>query len=317
MKNNEYIERFKAMDSSQKLLVIGVAVSLVTLPFFLMSGGENEESTNEFESFETPENRDEVQEYNSKLEAYQAERSERENVSLEFNIEDFEDDDTVSEEELMEKEIDSLMNQNKRDYASPPSRSSSSGGSGRRSASTSYNRESPPRSERKENVNSGFQDFFSSTPESKSANQAATSQTDPFIYAVIHGDHTIRQGERVKLRLTKKATIAGMDFPENSYIYAFPSFQNNRVLLDINSINHVPVSISAYDTEDSAIGLYVKGAKMVGEVADETSQDAVDEIDVGGVPVGETVKRVFQRKQQEPTVTLLNNTKLILKPNRS
>src|SRR5690606_21424559 len=117
-----------------------------------------DQTEEEFESLETPENRNVVQDYNSKLEAYDAERSERENVSLDFNIEDFKDEDPNSEEELMEKEIDSLMNLNKREYVSS-SPNSSSGSSPRtrsnnRASSISNNSQTPPSSERKEDVNS-------------------------------------------------------------------------------------------------------------------------------------------------------------------
>ena len=314
---NDLLNKFKAMDTSQKLLVIGVAICILTFPFYLMSGDE-ETANSEFDSFETPDNRNEIQDYNSKLEAYDAKREKSDNVSLEFNLDDYKDDDALgdSDEELMEREIDSLMNENKRQYSgraksSPRSQVSRSSNGGHRPSSSTQTDNS---SQSKENVDSDFQNFFSSSP---TVSSNVDSKTDGFIYAVIHGDHTIKQGERVKLRLTKKATIAGMEFSKNSYIYAFPSFGNNRVHLDINSINHVPVSISAYDTEDSAIGLYVKGAKMVGQVADETGKEAVDEVDVGGVPIGSTIKKVFQKKQQQPTVTLLNNTKLILKPNKS
>ena len=313
---NDILEKFKTMDNSQKMLVIGAIVCILTLPLFLISG-DDDNSEGKFESLETPENRNEVEEYNSKLEAYEAARSEKENVSLDFNIDDFKDQN-VSEEESLEKEIDSLMNENKRQYSEPvgPSRGQTS----KSTASSGGHRPSPSKNtidktQRKENINSEFESFFTSSPESKNPTTSAASKTDAFIYAVIHGDHTIKQGERVKLRLTKPATIAGMDFPQNSYVYAFPTFQNNRVLLDINSINHVAVSISAYDTEDSAIGLYVKGAKMVGEITDESSKDAVYDVDVGGVPLGSTIKNVFKKKQETPTVTLLNNTKLILKPN--
>ncbi|WP_127023494.1 conjugative transposon protein TraM [Flagellimonas beolgyonensis] len=313
---NDILEKFKTMDNSQKMLVIGAIVCILTLPLFLISGDDDNFEGN-FESLETPENRNEVEDYNSKLEAYEAARSEKENVSLDFNIDDYKNQD-VSEEESLEKEIDSLMNENKRQYSEPvgqtrgqTSRSTASSGGHRPSTS----KHTIDKTQRKENINSEFESFFTSSPESQNPTTSAASKTDAFIYAVIHGDHTIKQGERVKLRLTKPATIAGMDFPQNSYVYAFPTFQNNRVLLDINSINHVAVSISAYDTEDSAIGLYVKGAKMVGEITDESSKDAVDDVDVGGVPLGSTIKNVFKKKQETPTVTLLNNTKLILKPN--
>lgn len=316
---NNMIEKFKAMNSSQKILVVGLIVCILALPLFL--GPNKDESGHDFDSLETPDNRTKIKDYNSKLDAYNAGTGEESGkVSLEFNLDDFKDDNTTGdlEEESLEKEIDSLMNENKRQYSEPVGQTR--GQTSRSTASSGGHRPSPSKNtvdktKRKENINSEFESFFTSSPESQNPTTAAATKTEAFIYAVIHGDHTIKQGERVKLRLTKPATIAGMDFPQNSYVYAFPTFQNNRVLLDINSINHVAVSISAYDTEDSAIGLYVKGAKMVGEITDESSKDAVDDVDVGGVPLGSTIKKVFKKKQETPTVTLLNNTKLILKPN--
>ena len=314
----ELIEKFKALDTKQKIIVGLAGMAIITFVFALFAPSSDESLDNsEMQSFETPEDRNEVEDYNSKLDAYNSERKESEDkVSLDFNIDDFkEDNDGNLEEEMMEREIDSLMNENKREYSNGSSRGRPNG-----ETSNTYSRKTNPvrvsREPKKEDVNAQFESFFSTSPKNNQSNRDINS-TDPFIYAAIHGDHTIKQGERVKLRLTKKATIAGMEFSQNSYIYAFPSFQSNRILLDINSINHVPVSISAYDTEDSALGLYVKGAKMVGEITDESTRDAVDEVDVGGIPIGATVKKVFQKKQQVPTVTLLNNTKLILKPNKS
>ncbi|AWX44790.1 hypothetical protein HME9304_01795 [Flagellimonas maritima] len=313
---NNLLEKFKAMETSQKILIVGAILCVLSIPLFLGTEEENE-NHEDFDSLETPDNRNMVEDYNSKLEAYDAERSESEQVSLDFNLDDYKNDDENSDEDILEKEIDSLMNENKREYTG--NRTSNVKKTTHRSSKTvrtpSNSGQARNHSEKSSSVSSEFQNFFSSTPESKEPN-GLNQRTDPFIYAVIHGDHTIRQGERVKLRLTKKAIIAGMDFSTNSYVYAFPTFQEKRVLLDINSINHVPVHITAFDTEDSAIGLYVKGAKMVGEITDEGSRDAVEDVDVGGVPVGQTIKNVFQRKQQVPTVTLLNNTKLILKPKK-
>ncbi|MDC6367205.1 MULTISPECIES: conjugative transposon protein TraM [Flavobacteriaceae] len=309
---NELLEKFKNMEPKQRIVIVLGVLFILTSPLLFMGGDGSENE--DFEEFETPENRDKIEDYNSKLEAYDDNSKNDDSPSIEFNLDDFKEDE--DEEEAMEREIDSMMNLNKRadaPRANPQKvgHRSSAGGAPARGHSASPDNN---KAQVNKNVGKEFDAFFTAAPKSQSSSDAATSQTDPFIFAVIHGDHTIKQGERVKLRLTQKATIAGMEFDQNSYVYAFPSFQNNRVLLTITSINHVPVSISAYDTEDSALGLYVKGARMVGEVVDESSKDAVDDVDVGGVPVGSTIKKVFQKKQEQPTVTLLNNTKLILKP---
>ncbi|MEM1260066.1 MAG: conjugative transposon protein TraM [Bacteroidota bacterium] len=313
---NNLIEKFKTLEMPHKLLIVGLIITICMLPLF-MGGGDTDEEQN-LDSLETPENRRDVEDYNSKLEAYGDDRAEGEQVSLEFDLDNFGEEsvDEDTEKEKMEREIDSLMNQNKRTYDSP-SRTNSNSGSTRRPTvnSTPRNSARPTNAQNRKEVDSQLNEFFSSTPSTNDAGQSQQTQTDPMIFAVIHGDHTIRQGERVKLRLTKPATIANMQFSANSYVYAFPRFRSNRVMLTITSINHVPVSISAYDTEDSSLGLYVEGAKLVGEIADESSQDAVDKVNVGNVPIGSTIKNVFRRKQQQPNVTLLNNTKLILKPN--
>lgn len=314
---NEHIEKIKAMEPKH-LIIIGLAIlAIVSLAIGLMMPSDEEETV-DLDSLETPDNRKKVEEYNSKLEAYHRNNNESDDVSLEFNLDDYssEPDSNDPEKDQLEKEVDSLLNANKMTYSEKGNAKPKTQNTTR----TNTRAKTPSRTttlDKKQDINSEFENFFTKSPKSSKNNTVATEpKTDPFIYAVIHGDHTIKQGERVKLRLTKKAVIANMSFSQNSYVYAFPTFSDNRVLLNITSINHVPVSISAYDTEDSAQGLYVKGAKMVGAITDEGSQEAVNDVDVGGVPVGSTIKKVFQKKQQTPTVTLLNNTKLILKPNK-
>ena len=159
---NDLLNKFKAMDTSQKLLVIGVAICILTFPFYLMSGDE-ETANSEFDSFETPDNRNEIQDYNSKLEAYDAKREKSDNVSLEFNLDDYKNDDALgdSDEELMEREIDSLMNENKRQYSgraksSPRSQVSRSSNGGHRPSSSTQTDNS---SQSNENVDSDFQNF--------------------------------------------------------------------------------------------------------------------------------------------------------------
>lgn len=217
---------------------------------------------------------------------------------------------TAYEKQMMEYMKNREAEANKRKTSKPVRNKRTSNTTQPARSSRQVTRTEPKRNQEPEN--DGFDDFFNSSPEEDTPE--AELKTDKFIYAVVHKDQVIEQGERVKLRLTKQATILGKIYKRNSYVYATPSFQKNRVLLSIRTINHIPVRISAYDTEDSGEGLYVKGANFGGEVVDEATRDAIDDVDVGGIEVGTTIKNVFRRKQQVQTVTLLNDTKLILKP---
>ncbi|GAA6774041.1 conjugative transposon protein TraM [Flavobacterium sp. CGRL2] len=156
--------------------------------------------------------------------------------------------------------------------------------------------------------------FFNSKSSNNSAgNSKVQQQTEELIYASIKGDHLrLRNNSRVTLILPKETIIDGKVFKKNTLIYAQATFNQNRVNLSINNINQVPLKIKAYDAEDGNLGLQVQRS-LVAETGSEVAQDGADEIDVNGVPLGNTIKSLFKRKQQEPKIDLLNNQRLILK----
>ena len=158
-----------------------------------------------------------------------------------------------------------------------------------------------------------FDEFFSSSNKKKSVSDTNHNQTENFTYAAIKGDQLgIRNNQRVTLILTRETVINGKIFPKNSLVYAIASFMPNRVLLNINNINQIPVDVKAYDAEDGGLGLQVKQS-LIAESSKETLSDGTDEINVSGVPLGNTMKKIFKRTQQDVRVDLLNNQKLIIK----
>ncbi len=161
------------------------------------------------------------------------------------------------------------------------------------------------------NPRDSFDDFFSSNKTEGS--KSASSQEDNITYAVIKGDQLgIRNNQRVSLILTKETIINNKIFKKNTIFYAIASFTSNRVVLNVSSINQIPVSIKAYDAEDGGLGLQVKQSLMA-ESSKEIVSDGTDEVDVSGVPLGNTIKKLFKRKQQDIKVDLLNNQRLIIK----
>lgn len=67
------------------------------------------------------------------------------------------------------------------------------------------------------------------------------------------------------------------------------------------------------DAQDGNPGIYIEGESLLKESVSTIEDDQVKDIDVAGVPVGKTIKKIFTAKKKETKVQLLNNYKLILK----
>jgi hypothetical protein len=213
------------------------------------------------------------------------------------------DDEVIKKVDKMLVEMDKSSNKNKA-TASNYNRSSSTP---KREVVESESKVEKQSNHTKESLN----DFFSSREKVKSSN--TQEQSDPFIYAVIKGDQLgIKNGQRVILMLTKNTVINGNTFLKNTTIYAQAEFKSSRINFNISSINQIPINLKAYDAEDGALGLNVNQSLLV-ETSSEIASDATDEVDVSGVPLGNTIKNLLKKKQRIPKIDLLNNQKLILK----
>lgn len=80
------------------------------------------------------------------------------------------------------------------------------------------------------------------------------------IRAVIAGEQTVRDGDRVTLRLTDALTVSGTAVPAHTLVYGTAHIERQRVNITIVSIEVagivIPVSFAVYDT-DGQPGLYV------------------------------------------------------------
>lgn len=158
-----------------------------------------------------------------------------------------------------------------------------------------------------------FDDFFASGSGRSNESKSNIQQSETYIYAVIKGDHLgLRNNQRVSLILPKETTINGKVFKKNTVIYAQSNFNGSRVHLNINNINQFPINLKAYDAEDGGLGLQVRESLMA-ETSNQVAADGTDELDMNGIPLGNTIKKLLKRKQQEAKIDLLNNQKLILK----
>lgn len=219
----------------------------------------------------------------------------------------------ASEKDSMYLEIQKQLEALEKKKERSTQRTSNSGFSGASSRSASVSRKEQTEDwsvETKQELNS----FFQETPDVVSTTESLSQKnSDAFIYAAINNDQQIMNNERVEIRLTKDALIDGKIYKQNTMIYAQAVFGRNRVNLNINSINHTPVELEAYDSQDGNKGIYIEDQDLIGETTREAADDLSQDVNVSGVPIGNTVKKIFRKKNRESSVYLINNYKLILK----
>lgn len=153
--------------------------------------------------------------------------------------------------------------------------------------------------------------FFASAPNPNEI--SILGSTDETIYAVVNGDQVVKANTRLRMRLTKAATINGKLMPKNTPIFGFISFQPNRALIEIENIKHHPTKLKAFDLQDGSEGIYVEN-NFRAEATNEVLDDIIGDINIPTVPQVGGITKVLRRNNRNVKVTVLNNYKLILKP---
>ncbi|GFD72660.1 hypothetical protein KUL113_20800 [Tenacibaculum sp. KUL113] len=153
--------------------------------------------------------------------------------------------------------------------------------------------------------------FFAASP--KPNEVSVIGNTDKTIYVVVDGDQVVKANTRLRMRLTKSATINGKLMPKNTPVFGFISFQPNRALIEIENINHHPTKLKAFDLLDGSEGIYVQN-NFRAEATTEVLDDVIGDINIPTVPQVSGITQVFRRSNRSVKVTVLNNYKLILKP---
>ena len=153
--------------------------------------------------------------------------------------------------------------------------------------------------------------FFAASP--KPNEISIIGNTDATIYVVVDGDQVVKANTRLRMRLTKSATINGKLMPKNTLVFGFISFQPNRALIEIENIKHHPTKLKAFDLLDGSEGIYVQN-NFRAEATTEVLDDVIGDINIPTVPQVGGITQVFRRRNRSVKVTVLNNYRLILKP---
>ncbi len=311
----EKLQQLK-IDKGQIVIFSVIGLVIMYIVYGLVSSSNDSEQKQTNTNISIPENRT-VKSYETKLEAYSKENEQKENgISLNFDRDlldgnkSDEKDNGHTKKQLLELQIDSMLNSKK---FTPNYKKTVV-----RSVPTNAPKETNAPEIISESENTiDINDFFlkKAKPKRSIGNVGIDSENKKKlnIMAVIHNDQEIRNGDRIKLRLLENVTINGIKYKRNTYAFGFARFQTNRVLLTINNINHNPTNLVCYDKQDGSMGIYVEGANAVGEFGREGTEDVVSDSDISNVPLGNTLKNIFRRKNREISVSLLNNYEVILK----
>lgn len=153
--------------------------------------------------------------------------------------------------------------------------------------------------------------FFAAAPKPNALE--IIDNTDATIYVIVDGDQVVKANTRLRMRLTKAATINGKLMKKNTPVFGFISFQPNRALIEIENIKHHPTKLKAFDLQDGSEGIYVEN-NFRAEATSEVLDDVIGDINIPTVPQVGGITKVLRRSNRNVKVTVLNNYKLILKP---
>lgn len=138
----------------------------------------------------------------------------------------------------------------------------------------------------------------------------------PSIPVEVDGKQVLQKNSRIRLRLTKATSIKSRLFPKHTILFGTVRFRPNRVLLHITQIGQLPLDWQAYDLQDGMTGLYLENS-LREEATQEVVDDVVQDINIAGLPQVRGLKTIFQRRQRNLKVTVLDGHRLFLKPNTS
>lgn len=291
-----------------KIVFIGFLLAILVFIVLYAISLNKETEEPELKQPKVPELKDIPEEYGSKLEAVDAIKEERETPkpSLYGKIDSTGTYDPLLEEKERQRIVDSIYRQGRIDYGE---------GTYRKPKRVSRENENPtspkPDQDSKQktepiDLSKAHRGFFGH-------NSSDTDTKPPMAVAMVNGEQTVRSKNRLELRLKEAVELNGRHFDRNTLLYGFVSFSANRVFVAINHIGPYPISMKAYDLLDGGEGIYVENSYRE-EAMREVLDDAVQDVNLPGMPQVSGIKQVFRRSNRTVRVTIHDQYQLILKP---
>lgn len=308
------------MKLDKKKIVFGIVIGLVIIfmvvysMVFLTDGDDNGK---QLAQPLVPQLEEEQKEYSSKLEAINDLKEVKTTNAPSIYDEKFLDSTGLFDPDLIDKEkahiVDSIYKLGRIDYTQGTYRNPANENEVKVSAPEKKpEQETVPKP--KEATKPTLQEmaleqqlFFASNPLSDNSNGVKR-----VIPAIVERTQTIRANDRLEFRILKEIVIDGRTIPKNTVIFGLVAFQPNRVVLDIENIDHIPIKLKAYDYRDGLEGLYIRNTFRA-EASKEMVDGAIDDINVPGIPQVKGLKNIFKRSNRKVKATVSKNYKILLK----
>ncbi len=291
-------------------------IFIFLISYSLMVMGDDESENKNLEQTLVPDLEENQKEYNSKLDAINDLKEVRETNAPSIYDEKLIDSMGFYDPDLPEREkeriVDSIYNSGRIQYSEKRYQNIGEKRATRNNAQQIDSSEI--RREQKIQVRElglEHQMFFAASP--KPNEIAIIGNTDESIYVVVDGDQIVKTNTRLRMRLTRAATINNRRMPKNTLVFGFISFQPNRALIEIENIDHHPTKLKAFDLQDGSEGIYVEN-NFRAEATNEVLDDIIGDINIPTVPQVSGITKILKRNNRNVKVTVLNNYKLILKP---
>ena len=293
-----------------------IVIFIFLISYSVMVIGNDESETENLEQTLVPDLEENQKEYDSKLDAINDLKKVRENNAPSIYDEKLIDSLGFYDPDLPEREkeriVDSIYEAGKIQYSEKRYQNLGQKRTIRKAVSTIDSTEVKGEQKIKaKELGLEHQLFFAASP--KPNEVSILGNTDETIYVVVDGDQIVKAHTRLRMRLTKSATINGKLMLKNTPVFGFISFQPNRALIEISTIKHHPTKLKAFDLSDGSEGIYVVN-NFRAEVNNEVLDDIIGDINIPTVPQVGGITKVLKRNNRNVKVTVLNNYKLILKP---
>lgn len=298
-------------------VLVLACVVLFIIAYSLLTFGKEKEPKLNTDQIPLPDLEDSPAAYESKLEAIEALKEERETTAPPMYPEHMVDDKGYFNPDYMEYEkqriIDSVFSNTKFD--------------GRGADSISWEKEPEPIEGEVENRgdetlgNPGWttireralahQLFFASDPDRTKEIIAGIGGYG--LLAYVDGDQTVRDGHRLDLRLEGDVRFQGNTVPKDTRVHGFVKIRPNRVIVEIVGFGRHGISLKAHDLQDGREGIYVEN-HMKGELVERGLDKAIGEVNLPGLPQINGLKRIFQGHNRAIKVNIKDKYQIVLKP---
>lgn len=291
-----------------KIVFIGLLVCIVLFIVLYAVSLNQDTAEPELKQPKVPELKGMPEEYGSKLEAVDAIKEHRETPKPSLYGEDRIDSTGIYDPLLAEKQrqriVDSIYREGRIDYGEGGYRKPKKIPLENESISQAKLDPSPKQETEPIDLSNAYRDFFGHN---------ITDTKPPMTVAMVNGEQTVRSKNRLELRLSEAVDLEGRHFERNTLLYGFVSFRANRVFVAIDHIGQHPVKLKVYDLLDGGEGIYVENSYR-DEATREVLDDAIQDMNVPGVPQISGIQQVFRRSNRTVKVTIHDQYQLILKP---